>query len=825
MYYKKFERYIALCLLKQITLTLYVSGKPTGGENSKIFTDFQLNDLALDVCTQLEFFVNVTVNRCMENYWAPEQSMPQLSPHVRIRCWRNKSIWFQIKPSENFQLVALVPHPNNDDYFIQHSIIEPWGEFEEMPITPQVNYTIWSTELKDGSPVKWRRGDTLPPHDRLMAQENKTYEIKKFFHPTVDPSVLDGRFTWNTSGDADVCFDVLNFCGKSNLKQKKIWPNNENIEPYVVFDRLPVEDECIMEVVGMYGTTKVTYRTPFCYPGDCPPSPMEPEMATNITIFAIEDSFDSWEVHVSWARPDVLHDLYNVSLWMDEVETQRIILPGDVTEAVFRNVTSNNSFGLYQVAIRSKLGNKTATTIRQAQFPDTAGAARGAEQAGGAGVAAVGAGCAAAAALALLCRCRRRRDHLPVPSYKPDDKPLKEGDTDVLEVWSETEDRWEVRADKLVLHEVIGEGAFGVVRRATLAPHSMLVAVKMLKDFPSLEEIRSFRSEMELMKSVGVHPHLVSLVGCCSGRRPLIIAEYCSRGDLLSYLRCTWDVMLSKRNAKYYNNNIDVSDYRNDLFKCKAQMESSKLVVNKLYELQEICDKELTALDLLSFCRQIAMGMEFLAANRVVHRDLAARNILVTADRTLKIADFGLSRDVYEENQYKQKGNGKMPIRWMALESLTRRIYTTQSDVWSFGVVVWEVATVGGSPYAAVPAARLPRLLRAGYRMPRPNNCSPQLYDIMLSCWRTHPRDRPTFADLHQRLDELLNSACANQYLSLEIDADDAPPTPKHHRYIKMLMRGKRAWSRGETYERPLKAPQSNHYTSPPDSLSAQPAS
>lgn len=139
--------------------------------------------------------------------------------------------------------------------------------------------------------------------------------------------------------------------------------------------------------------------------------------------------------------------------------------------------------------------------------------------------------------------------------------------------------------------------------------------------------------------------------------------------------------MLSKRNAKYYNNNIEISDYRNDLFKFNAQMESSKLVVNKLYELQEICDKELTALDLLSFCRQIAMGMEFLAANRVVHRDLAARNILVTADRTLKIADFGLSRDIYEENQYKQKGNGKMPVKWMALESLTRRIYTTQSDV------------------------------------------------------------------------------------------------------------------------------------------------
>lgn len=137
---------------------------------------------------------------------------------------------------------------------------------------------------------------------------------------------------------------------------------------------------------------------------------------------------------------------------------------------------------------------------------------------------------------------------------------------------------------------------------------------------------------------------------------------------------------MSKRNAKYYNNNLETSDYRNDLFK-KSQKEHSKLVVNKLYDLQDICDTELTSLDLLSFCRQIAMGMEFLASNRVVHRDLAARNVLVTSDRMLKIADFGLSRDVYQENQYKQKGNGKMPVKWMALESLSHRIYTTQSDV------------------------------------------------------------------------------------------------------------------------------------------------
>ncbi|KAF9422319.1 hypothetical protein HW555_001909 [Spodoptera exigua] len=709
MYYKMFERYIALCLLKHITLTLYVSGKPTGGENSKIFTDFQLKDLALDVCTQLELFLNVTIDSCLESYWAPEQSMPQLSPHVRIRCWRNESIWFQIEPSENFQLVALVPDPNNASIYIKHSIIEPWSEFEEIAVTPQVNYTLWSTELKEGSPIMWRRGETFPRHD--VVQVNKTYVIKKDFHPNEDPSVLDGRFTWNTNGDADLCFDVVNSCEKSHLVHKKVWPNSK--EPYVVFDKLPVEDDCIIHVIGLYGTTKLTYQTPSCYQDNCVPPEIQPEMPDNITIAAIEDLFDSWEVHVSWAKPELLPDSYR-----------------DATETVFRNVTSNKKWGFFNVEIKSKLGNKTATTSREAQF------------------------------LAGRQTVERRR-HRCARSMERDRRPVGGAGR-------------QARVTRSHWRRSIRCRTQGHARAAL-----MLVAVKMLKDFPSLEEIRSFRSEMELMKSVGVHPHLVSLVGCCTGRRPLIIAEYCSRGDLLSYLRCTWDVMLSKRNAKYYNNNIDVSDYRNDLFKCKAQMESSKLVVNKLYELQEICDKELTALDLLSFCRQIAMGMEFLAANRVVHRDLAARNILVTADRTLKIADFGLSRDVYEENQYKQKGNGKMPIRWMALESLTRRIYTTQSDV----------------------------------------------YDIMLSCWRTHPRDRPTFADLHHRLDELLNSACANQYLSLEIDADDAPPTPKHHRYIKMLMRGKRAWSRGETYERPLKAPQSNHYTSPPDSFSTQPAS
>lgn len=808
MYYKNIGHYTILCL---ITLEIFVSGETLDRKKSKtLFTDSQFYYLAGNVCSDLDYFNVLNISNCQKDFWKAQlplnsHSNIQKESPAKIRCTTKYSVRFTIAPSTNWQLVVLVPESNNNDeidiYSVSYQIIEPKKGHGKAYTSSNMNYTLWSTEMIKGSPIYWKRGDKVSLY---IEPEHKEYDVDvKFLKHKVDDNISwDALVTWNSRGDDDLCFDIVNFCPESGMQETTVWPEEG---PNKLFTNLTLDVVCNIQIKGLYGITKLTYRTP-AYIDDTRYHSV-PEIPQNVYVEASEDRNETWQVFVSWSSPSVDVERYNITLFTKSQRSQTI--DGSNTDVTFREVPGE---GYYIVSIQAILGKYSAYTSRQALFP-VPGRKLG-EVAGRAAALALIA--SAIVALVLGCFWRRRSRPSVLDLFPSEIKDPKEDDTETVSTGVENADRWEIRSDKLLLHEVIGEGAFGVVRRATLAPRGTNVAVKMLKEFSSVEEVRSFRSEMELMKSVGVHPHIVSLVGCCSGRRPFIIAEYCSRGDLLTYLRCTWDVMVSKRNAKNFNNNIDISDYKNDYFKARTQTENSRFVVNKMYELQEMCDEDLTFIDLLSFCRQIAMGMEFLSANRVVHRDLAARNILVTENRTLKITDFGLSRDVYQDNQYKQKGNGKMPVKWMALESLTRRVYTTQSDVWSFGVVLWEVATIGASPYASIPTTKLLRLLRAGYRMEQPANCTLQLYDVMLSCWRTNPRDRPTFAELHARLDELLEGASANHYLPLEVDPLDAPPTPKHHRYISKLIRGKRKWTRGESYERPLHPSQSNHYSSPP---------
>lgn len=170
----------------------------------------------------------------------------------------------------------------------------------------------------------------------------------------------------------------------------------------------------------------------------------------------------------------------------------------------------------------------------------------------------------------------------------------------------------------------------------------------------------------------------------------------------------------------------------------------------------------LTVDDLLRFASQAANGMMFLESNRVVHRDLAARNVLLSDHRTIKICDFGLSRDVYEQNLYQKSNRGDpLPVKWMALESLKYQLYTTQSDVWSFGVLLWEIMMLGGSPYPTISSSRIYEILCRGYRMPRPTLCCYSLYEVMLACWHSNPANRPKFGAIKDTIDGIRENQCS----------------------------------------------------------------
>ncbi|XP_041653551.1 vascular endothelial growth factor receptor 3 isoform X1 [Cheilinus undulatus] len=339
--------------------------------------------------------------------------------------------------------------------------------------------------------------------------------------------------------------------------------------------------------------------------------------------------------------------------------------------------------------------------------------------------------------------------------------------------------QWEISRDKLRLGKVLGHGAFGKVIEASIygiSKSSSLdtVAVKMLKDGATASEHKALMSELKILIHIGNHLNVVNLVGACTKPNgPLmVIVEYCKYGNLSNFLRAKREFFLpyrdrSPKTQSQVRRMIEAGQM-DQRARQPASPPSSRLInpqtpsntpsqTPAVEKMEDLWKTPLTIEDLICYSFQVARGMEFLASRKCIHRDLAARNILLSENNIVKICDFGLARDIYKDPDYVRKGNARLPLKWMAPESIFDKVYTSQSDVWSFGVLLWEIFSLGASPYPGVQIdEEFCKRLKDGVRMRAPETASPEIYGIMLACWQGEPKQRPTFPALVQILGDLL---------------------------------------------------------------------
>ena len=265
------------------------------------------------------------------------------------------------------------------------------------------------------------------------------------------------------------------------------------------------------------------------------------------------------------------------------------------------------------------------------------------------------------------------------------------------------------------------------------------MAIKTLKECATPKHQKDLASELKLLIYMGPHSNIVNVLASCTIRGDLwVIMEYCDHGDLKKFL----------------------SDRRKNFtpFWSKDSVDISTGVC--LY-------------DLLRMCKQVVNGIMFLHCWNVVHRDLSARNILVDANFNLKIADFGLARS----NNFIASDDDVMPIKWTALESLLRHEYSTKSDIWSLGVLMWEIFSLGEIPYPGMSSKEVVRQLKEGYRMDPPIHCPDEIFTMITDCWDVDPDHRPTAEELFLQLDELnltVVSAPDGQYYGQNVAYEEA---------------------------------------------------
>ncbi|KAM4877074.1 muscle, skeletal receptor tyrosine-protein kinase isoform 7-T7 [Thomomys bottae] len=283
----------------------------------------------------------------------------------------------------------------------------------------------------------------------------------------------------------------------------------------------------------------------------------------------------------------------------------------------------------------------------------------------------------------------------------------------------------------------IGEGAFGRVFQARapgLLPYEpfTMVAVKMLKEEASADMQADFQREAALMAEFD-NPNIVKLLGVCAVGKPMcLLFEYMAYGDLNEFLRSMSPHTVCSLSHSDLSMRARVSSPGPPPLSCAEQ---------------------------LCIARQVAAGMAYLSERKFVHRDLATRNCLVGENMVVKIADFGLSRNIYSADYYKANENDAIPIRWMPPESIFYNRYTTESDVWAYGVVLWEIFSYGLQPYYGMAHEEVIYYVRDGNILSCPENCPLELYNLMRLCWSKLPSDRPSFPSIHRILERMCERA------------------------------------------------------------------
>uniref|UniRef100_A0A674BJD2 receptor protein-tyrosine kinase n=1 Tax=Salmo trutta TaxID=8032 RepID=A0A674BJD2_SALTR len=388
--------------------------------------------------------------------------------------------------------------------------------------------------------------------------------------------------------------------------------------------------------------------------------------------------------------------------------------------------------------------------------------------------------------LILFIRKLRKPDYMMGPSIiiDPDECPLDEQ----CERLQYDGSKWEFPRDRLRLGKTLGHGAFGKVVEASAFGIDKLstcktVAVKMLKGGATTNERKALMSELKILIHIGHHLNVVNLLGACTkpGGPLMMIVEYCKYGNLSNYLRSKRADFIVYKVNQQLSEILELIKRRLESVASTGSSASSGFVEDKSYcdseeeeeEPEDLYKRVLTMEDLICYIFQVAKGMEFLASRKCIHRDLAARNILLSENNVVKICDFGLARDIYKDPDYVRKGDARLPLKWMAPEAIFDKIYTTQSDVWSFGVLMWEIFSLGASPY---PGLHIDEdfccRLKEGTRMRAPEYSSSEIYQTMLDCWQAEPGNRPTFTELVERLGDLLQASVQQTCETILVNSD-----------------------------------------------------